>query len=155
MQIKGAVRSMQHPLVSAANHLHLLDMASHRDKFHKTFDPAIPPSKIVYTENGLVKVEWKRPQQQLQGNSKNSKRKKRSKTRFRELPDKTYEHLHNLWAIRLDGPDSNYYQSLMAKYRKAKEIKSTITPEKWADEQKRLDETGKKFMKMPRKVMVE
>ena len=104
----------------------------------KRVNPEVPPSGLQYTEDGRILVVWKRPKQ----------------PRYRNLHLRTYEHLLDLWALRLDTKQTNYYTNLMKKYRSDKSIDSSLTPAKWIDQQERIGESGRKFMKTPMKVMV-
>ena len=107
-------------------------------KSAKRFNPEVPPSGIQYSEDGSILVTWKRPK----------------KCRYRDLDERTYEHLLDLWALRLDIDETSYYTKLMQRYRADKSNDSTLTPGKWVDQQERIGQNGRQFMKTPQKVMV-
>ena len=127
----------QHPLASAANNLQLLDDAVSR-KSAKRVNPEVPPSGIRYSEDGSILVTWKQPK----------------KCRYRDLHEQTYEHLLDLWALKLDIDQTSYYTKLMQRYRADKSNDSTLTPGKWVDQQERIGQNGRQFMKTPQRVMV-
>lgn len=104
----------------------------------KRVNPEVPPSGLRYTEDGTILVEWKQPK----------------KPRYRDLHDQTYEHLLDLWAIKLDTNETSYYTKLMQKYRADKSNDSKLTPGEWVDQQERIGQNGRNFMKTPQRVMV-
>ena len=137
VKIKGSVRSTQNALKSVAENLQLLDTAKSRSK--ALCNPETPPSGLSYSSDGRIVVGWKKPKQ----------------PRYRDLHLRTYEHLLDLWAMRLDhGKDFDYYQSLMRKYRCAKDDNHSLTPEKWVTTQQRISTKGRKFMTSSRSVML-
>jgi hypothetical protein len=72
-------------------------------------------------------------------------------SRYRDLGAVHYEHLLDLWALRLDGGEQGYYTQLMKRYRARSN--RALTPAAWVDTE-RVGNKGKQFMKTPQKIMV-
>ena len=73
---------------------------------------------------------------------------------MRTLQSKEYDHLLDLWAIRLDEPrNTNYYQPLLERYRKANRSKK-VTAEQWSNlAASKVGDKGKQFLRDTPKIV--